>query len=98
MRPRNLDSKTKQLLQHRAQLMRAYPSAPEQALWVALRSGQLGTPFRRQYPIGHFVADFAAPQARLVVEVDGRSHEQRRTADARRDRKLARLGYRVLRL
>ena len=98
MRPRSLDSKTKQLLQHRAQLMRACPSAPEQALWVAIRSGQLGTPFRRQYPIGHFIADFAAPQAKLVVEVDGRCHEHRRTADARRDRKLARLGYRVLRL
>ena len=98
MRPRNLDPKTKQLLQHRAQLMRAYPSAPEQALWLAIRSGQLGMPFRRQYPIGRFVADFAAPQAKLVVEVDGRCHEQRRAADARRDRKLARLGYRVLRL
>jgi very-short-patch-repair endonuclease len=34
----------------------------------------------------------------LVVEVDGRHHEQRRASDARRDRKLARLGYRVLRL
>jgi very-short-patch-repair endonuclease len=98
MRPRNLDPKTKQLLQHRAQLMRACPSPPEQALWLAIRSGQLGVPFRRQYPIGSFVADFAAPQAKLVVEVDGRCHERRRAADARRDRKLARMGYRVLRL
>ena len=98
MQQRSLVSKAKQLLQHRAQLMRACPSTPEQALWVAIRSGQLGTPFRRQYPIGGFVADFAAPQAKLVVEVDGRGHEHRRAADARRDRKLARLGYRVLRL
>jgi very-short-patch-repair endonuclease len=98
MRPRTLDPKTKQFLQHRAQLQRSNPSWPEQLLWQALRSGQLGVLFRRQYPIGRFVADFVALQARLVVEVDGRCHERRRTSDARRDRKLARLGYRVLRL
>jgi very-short-patch-repair endonuclease len=34
----------------------------------------------------------------LVVEVDDQSHELKRTADARRDRNIARLGYRVLRL
>jgi len=44
------------------------------------------------------VADFLAPSAKLVVEVDGGSHRQRATADARRTRVLGRLGYRVLRL
>ena len=42
--------------------------------------------------------DFLAPAQRLIVEVDGRWHEHRTAADARRDRKLERLGYRVLRL
>jgi very-short-patch-repair endonuclease len=42
--------------------------------------------------------DFLAPRARLVVEVDGGYHMQRRRADARRDEKLRLLGYRVLRL
>jgi very-short-patch-repair endonuclease len=54
--------------------------------------------FRRQVPLGRFVADFAAPAAGLVVEVDGRYHAARRSADAQRDRSLARMGYRVLRL
>ena len=99
MRPHSLDSKTKQLLQHRAQLQRANLSWPEQLLWQALRSGQLGVPFRRQVVVlPGFIVDFVAAQARLIVEVDGRCHEQRRAADARRDRKLARMGYRVLRL
>ena len=98
MRPRTLDPKTKQLLQHRAQLQRSNPSWPEQLLWQAIRSGQLGVPFRRQVVLGRYVVDFVALQTKLVVEVDGRCHEQRRVADARRDRKLARLGYRVLRL
>jgi very-short-patch-repair endonuclease len=42
--------------------------------------------------------DFVARAEKLVVEVDGKWHAQRRRADARRDRVLARLGYRVLRL
>ena len=91
-------SKSQQLLVHRAQLLRANLSWPEQVLWKAIRSGQLGVPFRRQVPIGRYIVDFVAPRAKLVVEVDGSSHRLKRSADARRDRKLARLGYRVLRL
>lgn len=78
--------------------MRACPSPPEQALWLVVRSSKLGVPFRRQVPVAGYIVDFVAPQAMLIVEVDGRCHEQRGAADARRDRKLARLGYRVLTL
>ena len=98
MRPRTLDSKTKVLLAQRAQLQRANPSWPERLLWQALRYGQLGVPFRRQVVLGGYIADFVATQAMLIVEVDGRCHQFKRASDARRDRKLRRLGYRVLRL
>jgi very-short-patch-repair endonuclease len=47
---------------------------------------------------GRFIADFVAPAVGLVVEVDGEYHSRRRRADAARDRKLARLGYRVVRI
>jgi very-short-patch-repair endonuclease len=97
MRHKVIDSKTKQILVDRAQLMRAYPSWPEQVLWRAICSGQLGVPFRRQVVIGRYIVDFVAARARLVVEVDGPQHERRRAADARRDRKLGQLGFRVLR-
>ena len=53
---------------------------------------------RRQVVLGDFVADFVVPAARLVIEVDGGAHRARGAADARRDRKLASLGFRVLRL
>ena len=87
------------LLASRASQMRAVPTLSEQLLWAALRAGRLGAGFRRQVPVGgRFVADFLAPAARLVVEVDGGYHEQRGRADARRDRALCRLGYRVLHL
>ena len=42
--------------------------------------------------------NLAAPSAKLVVEVDGEVHAGRAAADARRDRDLGRMGYRVLRL
>jgi very-short-patch-repair endonuclease len=71
----------------------------EAALWRHLSGKKLGVQFRRQVPLGgRFIADFVAPAARLVVEVDGASHAKRTTADARRDRVLARLGYGVVRL
>jgi very-short-patch-repair endonuclease len=54
--------------------------------------------FRRQGVIGSAIVDFLAPSARLVVEVDGASHVLTRGHDVRRDRGLARLGYRVLRI
>jgi very-short-patch-repair endonuclease len=47
---------------------------------------------------GRFIVDFFASAAGLVVEVDGGYHARRRVADESRDRKLQRLGYRVLRV
>jgi very-short-patch-repair endonuclease len=79
--------------------MRLHPTVPEAVLWSALSAGKAGAVFRRQVPLaGRFIVDLFAPGARLIVEVDGRHHERRRRADARRDRVLAALGYRVLRL
>jgi very-short-patch-repair endonuclease len=55
--------------------------------------------FRRQVPVGaRFIADFRAPSIKLIVEVDGGYHARRRSADASRDRRLARIGYRIIRV
>jgi len=78
---------------------RAAPTQSEARLWEALRGNQLGVQFRRQVPLcGRYIVDFVAPAARLVVEVDGGYHALRRRADERRDRELARAGYRVIRV
>jgi very-short-patch-repair endonuclease len=62
-------------------------------------ASQLGVEFKRQFVIGDkFIADFAAPSIRLVVEVDEASRASRATADARRDRWLSRHGWRVVRV
>ena len=78
--------------------MRSCPTWSEARLWRAISGRKLGVQFRRQVVIGEFIVDFLAPSARLAIEVDGPYHTQRKAADARRDRALARLGYRVLRL
>ena len=91
--------KFQSLLAERAHCFRHNLSENERILWQQLSGKKLGVAFRRQVPIGgKHIADFVAPSTRLIVEIDDRSHEFRRAADARRDRVLARLGYRVLRL
>ena len=77
--------------------MRHEPTQGEAALWRALRTRQLDhVKFRRQQPIGPFIADFFCPAARLVVEIDGITHIDP-GADARRDRWMQAQGLRVLR-
>ncbi len=94
--PPNARSRT---LDERASQMRHDPTPTEARLFEGLRGERLGVAFRRQVPVlGRFIVDFLAPRLRLVVEVDGAYHEDRGEADARRDRALARAGYRVLRL
>ncbi len=96
---RSVTPARKQLLAARASGMRHFASEPERRLWRELAGGKLGVAFHRQVVLGNrYVADFVAPAVRLVVEVDGAIHLRRRAADARRDRDLGRLGYRVLRV
>jgi len=82
----------------RAHFMRHNLSENERILWQQLSGKKLGVAFRQQAPIGNYIADFVAPVAKLIMEVDDRSHELKHTADSRRDRNLSLLGYRVLRL
>ena len=90
--------KFQQLLAERAHFMRHNLTETEAILWRQISGKKLGVAFRRQVTVDRYILDFFASAAKLVVEVDGRSHDFQRTADARRDRVLARLGYRVLRL
>jgi len=83
----------------RVKALRRLSTYPERKLWQILRRKQLaGYRFRRQHPIGHFVADFCCPQARLVIEVDGLSHLGQLEHDADRTAYLPACGYRVVRV
>jgi len=90
--------KRQTVLEQRAHAMRHQPTPSEAKLFEAIRGGSLGVTFKRQVRIGGFIVDFLAPAVKVIVEVDGGSHVGRGAADARRDRKLTRLGYRVVRV
>ena len=83
----------------RARQLRHGGTIPERILWGLLRGGRLaGLKFRRQHPIGPFVVDFHCHQSRLVVELDGMSHDSRADEDRKRTEYLERLGLRVFRV
>jgi len=101
MRDRKADNNTrKQLwLEQCAWANRRVMTPSELRLWSALSARKLGVQFRREVPLlGCFIVDFCATSVRLVVEVDGECHAERRAADARRDAALRSAGYRVLRI
>jgi very-short-patch-repair endonuclease len=87
-------------LKRRARSLRANLTDAEQRLWARLRRKQiLGVQFYRQKPIGYYIADFYAPAARLIVEVDGSQHADLAQAehDKRRTVYFKEFGLRVLR-
>jgi very-short-patch-repair endonuclease len=70
----------------------------EKILWSHLRGRRFESfKFRRQMWLAGFVADFACPQARLVVEADGSQHADDEAYDAAREATFAGLGWRTLR-
>jgi very-short-patch-repair endonuclease len=71
----------------------------ERSVWGVLRNRQrMGTLWRRQFVIDRYVADFACPALRLILEVDGSSHVGDEQRDAERTAFLGNSGWRVLRV
>jgi very-short-patch-repair endonuclease len=68
----------------------------EHRLWRELRGRSLGAKFRRQVPVGSYIADFACLPKKLLVEVDGGQHLDN-AWDAIRDAWLRSQGFRILR-
>ncbi|WP_339765564.1 endonuclease domain-containing protein [uncultured Hoeflea sp.] len=80
-----------------ARAMRRAPTEAEQRLWGALRNRRLDRlKFRRQAPVGPYIADFICMEARLIVELDGIQHAGS-VRDRTRDAELEARGFRVLR-
>jgi very-short-patch-repair endonuclease len=78
--------------------LRRNATEAERIMWRLLRDRRFaGVKFRRQVPVGPFIADFASIEHRLVVELDGGQHADS-ASDVRRDRFLKEEGWRVLRV
>jgi len=87
----------KKVLVDRARVLRSRMTNAERKLWFALRDRRFeGFKFRRQVPLGRFIADFVCFEARLVIEVDSGQHAEN-FRDQYRDRWFAANRFRVMR-
>jgi very-short-patch-repair endonuclease len=85
-------------LTNTARMLRKNQTDAERILWQRLRNRQIpGVKFRRQMPIKGYVADFAAVEIRLIIELDGSQHIDNKAADEFRTGFLQREGYKVIR-
>ena len=82
-----------------AKQLRKNMTDAEKVLWAYLRTGVNGLRFRRQHPIGHYIADFFCHKAKLVVEIDGSIHTglDIKEKDDIRQKELENLGYFTIR-
>lgn len=81
-----------------ARKQRRNMSPPEVKLWGLLRRSPGGVSFRRQHPIGPYVADFYCAASKLVIEIDGLIHDFTVERDVRRDEYMRGLGLTIIRL
>jgi very-short-patch-repair endonuclease len=98
--PKQPDWQITRTMRARARSLRRDSTDAERIIWNELRAHRLRSAgFRRQKPIGPYVADFVCQAAKLIVELDGGQHfeTEQQKRDARRDAFLAGKGYRVLR-
>ncbi|MCW6507671.1 endonuclease domain-containing protein [Hyphomicrobiales bacterium BP6-180914] len=74
-------------------------STAEAILWRGLRRRGTAAKFRRQFPMGPYVADFACMEVRLMIEIDGPAHDapEQKDKDVAGDTWLTRQRWRVLR-
>ena len=81
-----------------ARALRIDMTNAERMLWQAMRNRQLcDARFRRQHPVGKYIADFACPDRKLIVELDGGQHQEQAVYDEARTGFLQAQGWRVLR-
>ena len=83
-----------------ARSMRKNSTKQESVLWSILRNRQFeNLKFRRQYPIGNYIADFVCLEKNLIIEIDGGQHNtpDNIVYDRQRSEYLKSLGYKVVR-
>lgn len=69
----------------------------ERLLWQRIRAEQLGVKFRRQHPLGAYIADFACLAPKLIIEIDGSQHMGQQAYDTNRDAFFERHGFDLMR-
>jgi very-short-patch-repair endonuclease len=80
-------------LKEKARALRNDSAPAEILLWTRLSSKQLGFSFKRQKPIANYIVDFVCMKKKLIIEIDGDSHNDKMDYDAKRDVVLKKFGF-----
>ncbi len=83
-----------------AKILRKQQTPQEKTIWNLVRNRKIqNIKFKRQYPIGNYIVDFAAPDIKLIIELDGGQHNetQNKKYDEERTIFLSSLGFTVIR-
>ncbi|MCZ6588553.1 MAG: DUF559 domain-containing protein [Alphaproteobacteria bacterium] len=81
-----------------ARKLRRETTEAEALLWKHIRDRKLaGIKFRRQHPIGRYIADFCCVEEKLIVELDGGQHADDSDQDEQRTQYIEKYGYRIVR-
>ena len=92
---KSVTEKTRQ----RSKELRKNLTPSEKRFWFHVRGNKvLGFHFRRQHPIGPYIADFCLEKIKLVIEIDGETHDFRYEKDVIKDQYLKEQGYEVIRI
>ncbi len=94
---KNMQNQTTLKARVNARALRRDMTDAERKLWSWLRGEQLGFKFRRQHPLGNFIADFACLDPKLIVELDGSQHADNQAYDSARDAFFRAQGFDVMR-
>jgi very-short-patch-repair endonuclease len=95
-KPRRIRTSRQVLLQARE--LRKHQTSAEECLWEHLRDRRLnGFKFRRQCPLGPYIADFYCAAFRVIVEIDGDIHKYQKDQDDDRTAQFEAYGYHVIR-
>ena len=85
-------------IRQKAKQLRSNSTDAERNLWAHIRNRRLeGWKFRRQLPVGQYIVDFACPELRLIIEIDGGQHAEQVIYDLNRTKILQSKGYQVVR-
>ena len=85
------------ILKNFARENRKNQTESEAIIWNEVRNSKLGVKFRRQHSFGGYIADFASISAKLIIEIDGESHDNQKDYDEIRTKFLNHFGFKVIR-
>jgi len=98
-RRQNMHHGASNLIFANAEKLRQSPTHAEVIMWGYLSGNKLGVKFRRQHPLSNYIADFYCHSLKLVIEIDGKIHDNAvsKMNDDLREIEIAKFGISIIR-